>query len=166
MRYYYRFSRILQPTILIASMLFGFLAIQIVQLGFAYVQQSGRTTGLPISDSFSSIIVAPIIEELLFRLPVFLIAWRSIKNGLIAAIISSLIFGPLHVFTALNLKPSGIDTIHSLIFVSAYIIGASLIGFILCLYVIVHRKNGYYAILGSMALHSLTNFLAIIGFVI
>ena len=91
----------------------------------------------------SSVIVAPILEELIFRKVLF----KIIKNGKVALVVSSLLFGLMHLVS----EPS---------FLSGMIHGISYIGagFVFGLIYLKTKKNVYTPIIA----HFLTNVLALI----
>ncbi|MGN1344086.1 MAG: lysostaphin resistance A-like protein [Traorella sp.] len=105
----------------------------------------------PLIITFTTIIYAPIVEEMVFRGAIFR-GLRSKTSFFLAALISGLMFGFIHVFDSLLL-----GNFQDLWFLITY---ASL-GFVFCY---AYEKNQ--TIFAPMILHFMNNFLGIIGILI
>ena len=105
----------------------------------------------PLLISFTSIIYAPIVEELVFRGAVFR-GLRSYTNFWTAGLISAFTFGMVHVIDSLFMG-NFIDLWYLLTYGS--------LGFLFCF---AYEKN--HSIYGSMVLHFVNNFIGIIGILI
>lgn len=102
----------------------------------------------PMMILFSTVIYAPIVEELVFRGAIFR-PLRKWLNFIPAALISGISFGLLHVLDSL-LVGNFADLLYLLTYAS--------LGFIFCY---AYEKN--HSIFGSMALHFLNNFVGVVG---
>lgn len=105
----------------------------------------------PLLIIFTTLIYAPIVEEMVFRGAIFR-GLRSHFNFWIAAIISALAFGGIHVIESL-ISGNFIDLLYLLTYGS--------LGFIFCYS---YEKND--SIYGSIVLHFMNNFIGIIGIII
>ncbi len=102
----------------------------------------------PLLISFTTLVYAPLVEELVFRGALFR-GLRSYMNFWTAALISALAFGSIHVM----------DSLFAGNFTDLwYLLTYGTLGFIFCF---AYEKN--HSIYGSMALHFLNNFIGIIG---
>ena len=100
---------------------------------------------------FTTIIYAPIVEEIVFRGAIFR-GLRSKTNFIISAIISGLLFGFIHVFDSL-IQGNILDLLYIIVYGS--------LGFVFCY---AYEKNN--SIFASIALHFINNFLGIIGIIL
>ena len=105
----------------------------------------------PILIIFTTIIYAPIVEEIVFRGAIFR-GLRSKTNFIVSAIISGLLFGFIHVFDSL-INGNFLDLLY------IFVYGA--LGFVFCYS---YEKN--HSIFASMALHFINNFIGIIGIIL
>ncbi len=100
---------------------------------------------------FTTVIYAPIVEEIVFRGAIFR-GLRSKTNFIISAIISGLLFGFIHVFDSL-IQGNILDLLYIIVYGS--------LGFVFCY---AYEKNN--SIFASIALHFINNFLGIIGIIL
>lgn len=135
--------------IFIANILFSVLIETPLHLAAAENQANNNAylELAPVCFIISSVILAPIAEELVFRACIFRTV-RIKKGFLIGAIASGVIFGLLHVMASLF---SG-DFINLI-----YIIVYGLCGFLLC---VPYERSG--SVITSMLAHSLYNLLGVI----
>ena len=105
----------------------------------------------PLLIIFTTIIYAPIVEEIVFRGAIFR-GLRSKTNFVTAAIISGLLFGFIHVFDSL-VNGNFLDLLYIFVYGS--------LGFVFCYSY--EKNNSIYA---SMALHFINNFIGIIGIIL
>jgi membrane protease YdiL (CAAX protease family) len=105
------------------------------------------------------VIMAPILEELVFRKAIF----KQFKNKYLALIVSSLAFGMLHVISSALLVfiniTNGEATFFDFVLELIYVIPYSLMGFALGIAYIKSNKN----IASSMFAHFLNNLISYIG---
>ena len=105
----------------------------------------------PLLIIFTTIIYAPIVEEIVFRGAIFR-GLRGKTNFWISALVSGLLFGLIHVFDSL-LAGNFLDLLFLLVY------GA--LGFIFCYS---YEKN--HSIYAPMLLHFINNFIGVIGIII
>ena len=100
---------------------------------------------------FTTIVYAPIVEEIVFRGAIFR-GLRSKTSFIPAAIISGLLFGLIHVFDSL-IQGNILDILYIFVYGS--------LGFVFCY---AYEKNN--SIYASIALHFINNFIGIIGIIL
>lgn len=105
----------------------------------------------PVLITFTTIIYAPIVEEIVFRGAIFR-PLRYKTNFYVAALVSGLTFGLVHVMDSLLLG-NFLDL--------AYLFSYAILGFVFCF---VYEKHQ--SIIGTMCLHFLNNLVGLIGIIL
>lgn len=100
--------------------------------------------------AFSSVIFAPIVEECIFRLAIFRTFFKN--NFWLPALVSSIAFGGIHVFSSLIL-----GNYQDLVNIITY----SLMGLIICRYY--YRKDNFAS---AILLHMMNNLVGVILFLV